>query len=118
MYEDTSSNDLQEIITQAIEDIKKEQGDSFNLSNLNLAELERRTGISRGKLRTIKKNGFIVKPHGRLGQHAENTVLTGYTGVIDDYLRKGVSNSEVIYPIITDLGYDRIKHSQELYIKP
>jgi len=116
MYEDSSSNDLQEIITQAIEDIKKEQGDSFDLSNLNLAELERRTGISRGKLRTIKKNGFIVKPHGRIGLRAENTVLTGYTGVIDDYLRKGVSNSEVIYPIISDLGYKGSKSTIKSYI--
>lgn len=30
MHEDTKGNDLQEIITQAIEDIKKEQGDKFD----------------------------------------------------------------------------------------
>lgn len=105
MYEDALSNDLQEIITQAIEDIKKEQGEKFDLKHLNLAELERRTGISRGKLRTIKKNGFVIKPHGRTGIKAEKTVLTGYTAVVDNFLRKGVRNSEVIFPVISDLGY-------------
>ena len=38
------------IIAQAIEEMKAEQGDSFSLERINLAELERRTGISRGKL--------------------------------------------------------------------
>ena len=39
MREDTNSNDLQEIITQAIEEIKNEQGDNFDLQKINLAEL-------------------------------------------------------------------------------
>ena len=104
MYEDSLSNDLQEIITQAIEDIKKEQGDLFDLEHLNLAELGRRTGLSRGKLRTIQENGFIVKPHGRTGMHSATTVLSGYTGVVDEYLRKGVCNSEVIFPKLCDNG--------------
>lgn len=30
MREDTNSNDLQEIITQAIEEIKNEQGDGYS----------------------------------------------------------------------------------------
>ena len=105
MYEDSSSNDLQEIITQAIEDIKKELGDSFDLEHLNLAELERRTGLPRGKLRTIQKNGFVVRPHGRTGMHSVTTVLSGFTGVVDDFLRKGISNSEVIFPKLQDNGY-------------
>ena len=60
MREDTNSNDLQEIITQAIEEIKNEQGDNFDLQKINLAELSRRTNISRSKLRRLKKNGFEV----------------------------------------------------------
>ena len=116
MYEDSSSNDLQEIITQAIEDIKKEQGDSFDLEHLNLAELGRRTGLSRGKLRTIQENGFIVKPHGRTGMHSVTTVLSGYTGVVDEYLRKGVCNSEVIFPKLCDNGYKGSKSTLKKYI--
>ena len=97
MREDTNSNDLQEIITQAIEEIKNEQGDNFDLQKINLAELSRRTNISRSKLRRLKKNGFEVKPHASTGRKAKETVLSGYTGVIDDLLRHGVTNSEVCY---------------------
>ena len=53
-----SGNGYVPIIAQAIEEMKAAQGDSFSLEQINLAELERRTGISRGKLRRLKKNGF------------------------------------------------------------
>ena len=52
------SNGLENIISQAIEEMKAEQGDTFSLDQINLAELERRSGVSRGKLRRLKKNGF------------------------------------------------------------
>lgn len=55
---ETSGNGYVPIIAQAIEEMKAAQGDSFSLEQINLAELERRTGISRGKLRRLKKNGF------------------------------------------------------------
>jgi len=93
MHEDTNSNDLQEIITHAIEEIKNELGDNFDLQKINLAELSRRTNISRSKLRRLKKNGFKVMPHGNTGKTADETILSGYTGVIDDLLRHGVTNS-------------------------
>lgn len=53
-----SGNGYVPIIAQAIEEMKAEWGDTFSLEQINLAELERRTGISRGKLRRLKKNGF------------------------------------------------------------
>ena len=40
-----------DIIAQAIDEMKELQGDSFSLENINLAELERRTDISRARLR-------------------------------------------------------------------
>ena len=43
-------NDLKRTITQALDEMKKEQGDTFDLKEINLAELERQTGISRAKL--------------------------------------------------------------------
>ncbi len=52
------SNGFANSIAQAIEEMKVEQGDSFSLEHVNLAELERRTGVSRGKLRRLKRNGF------------------------------------------------------------
>ena len=54
-------NDLTEIITQTLNGMKKEQGEKFDLNKINLAELERRTGITRAKLRRLKANGFIDK---------------------------------------------------------
>ncbi|SCW45251.1 hypothetical protein SAMN02910456_01182, partial [Ruminococcaceae bacterium YRB3002] len=73
-----SHNDFKRTITQALDEMKKEQGDSFDLSKVNLAELERRTGISRAKLRRLKKDGFVFRDHGRKGLKSPSTVLTGY----------------------------------------
>ena len=105
MNKEQSCNDLQEMITQALNDIKSRQGTAFDIKKVNLAEMERITGLSRARLRRLKANGFIVKPHGRTGKKAEVTVLTGYTGVIDDLLRKGITNSAVCMGRIQELGY-------------
>lgn len=67
--------------------------------------MERRTGISRSKLRRIKKNGFIDKPHGLTGRKSEVTILTSYTGVLDDLLKKGVTNSSVCLDRLKEHGY-------------
>lgn len=100
-----SNNDLTTIIAQTLNEMKTELGDRFDLDKINLAELERRTGISRSKLRHIQSNGFQVLPHALSGKKAEITVLTGYTGVIDALLRKGVTNSSLIYDRLTEAGY-------------
>ena len=102
---ENNSNDLQSIITQVIEEMKSEQGDRFNIYKINLAELERRTGLTRAQLRRLKKNGFQVKPHALTGRKADATIITGYTGVVDDLLKKGVSNSEAILERIQDQGF-------------
>ena len=83
-------------ITQAIEEMKAEQRDSFSLKRINLAELERRTGVSRGKLRRLKQAGFedLPKKAGNSGHKA--TKLSGYTGLIDTLLKQGTKNSSVI----------------------
>ena len=75
-----NGNDLYiEIIAQAIEEMKEVQGESFLLENVNLAELERRTGITRSRLRRMKANGFKSVPHGLTGKKADATVLNGYS---------------------------------------
>ena len=98
-------NDLQVTITQALEEIKAEKGDRFDLSKVNLADMERRTGVSRKKLRKLKADGFKFLPHGNTGRKKETTVLTGFTGVIDDLLRKNVTNAETIKERIEEVGY-------------
>ena len=62
-------------VAQAIEDMKAEMGNSFSLDQINLAELERRTGVSRAKLRRLKANGFVSKEHGSKGRKAPNTIV-------------------------------------------
>ena len=59
------------IITQAISEMEAEQGKSLSADEINLAELERRTGITRARLRRLKSNNFKPIPHGRTSQHAE-----------------------------------------------
>ncbi len=99
------SNDLTEIITQVLNEMKTEQGENFDIDKVNLAELERRTGISRAKLRRIKAHGFVDAPHGLIGRKAETTLLTGYTGIIDDLLKKGITNSSLCYDRLKENGF-------------
>lgn len=56
------------IIAQAIEEMEVETGFSIPLENINLAELERRTGLSRSKLKTLQAKGFKEQPHGLKGK--------------------------------------------------
>ena len=43
-------NGLQEIIDNALGDMAREAGDSFDAESVNLAELSRRTGLTRSAL--------------------------------------------------------------------
>ena len=61
-------NDLQKMITQALEEIKEAEGEKFDLDKINLALVSRKTGLSRSRLRRIKANGFIVPEHGLKGK--------------------------------------------------
>lgn len=117
MNSENKHNDLQEILTQALEDLKNELGKKFDISKVNLAELERRTGISRSRLRTLKTNGFIVKPHGLTGKPSNNAnVIKGFTGVIDDLLTKGITNAMVVYERVTEQGYAGSPSAVKSYI--
>lgn len=112
-----NSNDSASILTQVLEEMKMEEGDKFSLDKINLSELERRTGISRGKLRGLQKNGFKEKPHGLLGRKSSNAVLTGYTGILDNLLRKGVYNSSVALDRLKEYGYSGGQTQIKVYLK-
>lgn len=103
---ETSGNGYVPIIAQAIEEMKAAQGDSFSLEQINLAELERRTGISRGKLRRLKKNGFRDSCRSDEVRKHKITKLTGYSGIIDTLLKQGVGNSTVILKRLQESGFD------------
>lgn len=59
-----------------------EQGDKFTLEKIDLAELERRTRISRTRLHQLKKHGFDDTEHATMVDHRyqkegfPNTVFT------------------------------------------
>ena len=93
-------------IAQAIEEMKREQGNSFSLERINLAELERRCGISRGKLRRLKRNGFQDLPRTNKGSKHKITKLSGYTGMIDALLKQGIKNSSVILERLREAGFE------------
>lgn len=102
---DDKYDGLQEIIDEALESMAAEATGKFDPQKCNLAEFCRRTGLSRQRARTIKANGFKVKPHGRLGLKVATTVLSGHTGFVDDQLRKGVTNSQVVFERLVAQGY-------------
>ena len=117
MMKEIQSNGFEAIIAQAIEEMKVEQGKKFSLEHINLAELERRTGISRGKLRRLKKNQFRIVPHGLMGQKHAVTVLTPYTFFLNELLRQGVTNSVVCLKRLQELGYPGSISTVKRYIQ-
>ena len=94
-----NENDLGEILAQELERIK-ECGE-----RINLAEIERRTGISRAILRRWQSNGYVIQPS-RKGWRSGISKLNDVSETVDALLSKGVTNSSVIIDRIRELGYD------------
>ncbi len=105
-----------EKVLQAIEEMRVEQGERFSLEKLNLAELGRRTGVSRKKLRRLKKNGFASSSHEAKGRKSSQTLLTGYTAVLDARLRRGVTNSSRCLEELQNNGYSGSLTTVKRYI--
>ncbi len=99
-------NDLQTTISHALHEMEVEAGKKLDPKDVNLAELGRRTGISRKRLRKLKEQGFEVKPHASLGRRSLTTKISRFTGTIDGLLKNGVSNSQVIFERIKEEGYN------------
>lgn len=113
---DNERNGLQDIIDKAINEMAREEGDSFDIDRMNLAEFSRRTGLSRSRARTLKAKGFKVTPHGRCGLKAKTTVISGFEGAVNALLAEGVTNSEVIFDRIEPLGYKGGRTTVKNYI--
>lgn len=60
------------VVAEAIQQIMAEQGDKFSLEEINLADLGRRTGISRAKLRRMKEHDFEDVQHALKGRQGHN----------------------------------------------
>ena len=102
MKEIIISNGLYPIIAQALEEMKSEQGSSFRLEEVNLSELQRRTGISRSRLRQLQKNGFQEESKRK---KKRKSILDGYTSIIDNLLRQGIKNSAVCFERLKSEGF-------------
>ena len=85
-------NGLDTIVSQALQKMKEEQGESFHFETVNLAALQRMTGISRGRLRRWKKN--LLSPEHNFRKR--KSILDDYTSVLDHLLSSGVSNTILI----------------------
>ena len=96
---------LQEIIDAALREMAAEEGDGFDPQACKLAEFCRRTGLTRSRARTVRAHGFRALPHGNSGRRTASGVLAGHTGLVDDLLRKGVTNSQVIFERLLGQGY-------------
>ena len=59
----------------------------------------------------------FITPHTLTGRKADTTIISGYTGVIDDLLKKGVSNSEVILERIQEQGFQGSLTTVKRYIQ-
>ncbi len=94
-----------DMIAQAFEEMKKIHGDDFSIDQVNLAELERMTGITRQRLRTLKEHDFKDVPHGLTGNSTGSSVMDGYTGIVDNLLQMGVTNSTVVMERLVEQGF-------------
>jgi len=92
-------------VAKAIEQMMVEQGEKFSLEKINLADLGRRTGISRAKLRRMKEHDFEDVQHALKGRKATTTLLSGYTGILDGLLKGGVVNSVVCLSKLRKSGF-------------
>lgn len=113
----TCENGFEPSIAQAIEEMKAEQGKNFSLERINLAELERRTGVSRARLRRLKANNFQAKPHASKGKRPKSTVLSGYSSVLDALLTQGIANSSVLLQRLQAEGYTGSLTTVKRYIQ-
>ena len=98
------SNGFLPIIAQAIAEMEELHGEFAGINEIYLAELERRSGVSRGKLRRLKRNGFQDLPRSSKGRKHAATKLSGYTGIIDSLLRQGIKIASVIRDRLSHAG--------------
>jgi len=113
----TKYNSSSSILAQVLEEMKKELGEKFSPDTVNLAELGRRTGISRKRLRRLKSFGFVEPEKTIHNAGNRTTVLTGFTGIIDSMLRSNVSNSAIIFERLKDSGYKGGLTQVKVYIQ-
>lgn len=97
--------DAMNIITKAYEQMKEEGVDSYRGGKPNLAELSRRTGVTRKTLERIFKNGLEPHKHGNSVKRGSHVMVDSAKEKAEELLRSGVVNTSVIYEMIKGVGY-------------
>lgn len=92
-------NDLEDILTQVRIEVKEQYG------KVNLSEIERRTGVTRSRLKRWKKNGYHIVRNKNAGRHPGSKKLAPHIETLNDLMKKGVTNSEVLYDRLKEKGY-------------
>ena len=94
------SKELQEILTQAVEDVKARYGRPV------LARIVEITPFTVRQLQRLRDNGFVVKDNGNKGKHKTETKVARFLCMVDDeYLKQGITNSSVIFERLRKNGY-------------
>ena len=94
-----NKNDLEEILAKALEETRGPDG------KVNLAEIERKTGVSRGVLRRWQENGYRIIAANKGGRPSGSRKLAAYEENVDQFLKSVLTNSAVILTRIKELGY-------------
>ena len=104
---------LDTIVSQALQKMKEEQGESFRIETVNLAALQRMTGISRARLRRWKRNLLSPEQCSR----KKKSILSDYTSVLDHLLSSGISNTVICFERLKQLGYTGGHTTVKCYIR-
>lgn len=102
---ENKSNGLLPIIAQAIDVMEAKTGKPIPLNEINLAELGRLTGLTRSKLRTLKRKGFVDTNNTKVTVDSKKSKLHGFEEFINTLLKLGVTNSPIIYSRLRDQGF-------------
>ena len=70
----------------------------------NLSLLSKMTGISRPTLRKCRDEGFAHR-HGNKGRKRASK-LDGHTQLLDEKLKSGITNSDVLLSVLRKAGYE------------
>ena len=106
-------NGLDTIVSQALQKMKEEQSESFRIETVNLAALQRMTGISRARLRRWKRNLLSPEQCSR----KKKSILSDYTSVLDHLLSSGISNTVICFERLKQLGYTGGHTTVKCYIR-
>ncbi len=94
-----NEEDLENILSQVLEDIKAKG------NKIVLSQISKETGVTRAVLRRWQANGYHIIPYKKRGRTIGASKLASFAPVIDDFLKKGVTNVEVIIESLKTKNY-------------